>query len=149
MRTQHDETVERLRAEARRRRLRLTPQRDVLLRVLAGFTHHPTADELYRRVRTHMPSVSPATVYRNVQTLVGAGVISKLERAGGPVRYDANLDEHHHFICERCRRVFDVYLRDVSWRAQPRTSGIAGARVSSCQIHLHGVCASCRSGRRA
>ena len=61
-----------LREACATRQSRLTPQRDVLLRVLGGTTGHPTADALVRRVRRVLPSVSHATVYRNVQALAAA-----------------------------------------------------------------------------
>lgn len=133
-----------LRDRARARGLRLTPQREVLLRVLSRAGRHPTADELYRGVRRALASVSPATVYRNVQTLVGAGVISTLERASGAIRYDGNPEEHHHFICERCGAVVDVYLARVSYRLDRKRSGLAGSSVSSCELQLRGRCARCR-----
>ncbi len=72
-----------LREKAVAKGLRMTPQRVVLLRALSETRTHPTADELYRAVRRALPTVSPATVYRNLQEMVHAGLISMLERAGG------------------------------------------------------------------
>src|SRR5690242_17997372 len=111
MMTMADERLARLRQRSAALGLRMTPQRETLLRVLSRAANHPTADQLYRQVRRVLPSVSPATVYRNVQDLVRAGLLSPLERAGAAVRYEANPDDHHHFICRRCGRVWDVYLR--------------------------------------
>lgn len=138
----------RLRNLATRHGLRMTPQRTVLLSVLARVRHHPTADELYRRVQKVLPSLSPATVYRNVHMLVEAGVISRLDRAGDAVRYDANSDEHHHFICNRCGRVVDVYLSSIDYRVDAMNSGVAGARIESCAVQLRGLCPQCGRGRR-
>jgi Fur family peroxide stress response transcriptional regulator len=135
------ERIERLRALARRKGLRLTPQRDLLLRILGMVPQHLTADELYRRARAQMPSLSHATVYRNAQLLVRAGVIGALERPSGPVRYDVNLDHHHHFLCERCGRILDVRLGRVNWRA----AGLAGAQIRSYRLQIHGVCPRCRA----
>lgn len=143
-----DERVARLKALAATRGLRMTPQRAVLLSVLGRMTHHPTSDELYRRVRKALPSVSPATVYRNVQVLVQANVISTLERAGGAVRYDPNPDEHHHFICRGCGRVVDVYLSAVDYRMDAGAAGLRGARIDSCEVQLRGVCPACRAAGR-
>jgi Fur family peroxide stress response transcriptional regulator len=123
----------------------MTPQRQLLLQILAGLRHHPTADELYRRAVKRLPSVSPATVYRNLQTLVRAGVLSVLQRAGSAVRYDPNPEEHHHFVCRRCRRLFDVYLTDVDVAVNFRRSGIAGARIEAVRVELAGLCPRCRA----
>lgn len=122
----------------------MTSQRAVLLSVLGRMSHHPTADELYRRVRKILPSVSPATVYRNVQTLARSGVISTLERAGDALRYDPNPDDHHHFICSRCGRVLDVYLSSVAYRLDVPGSGLRGAQIKSYEVQLRGVCRRCR-----
>jgi len=122
----------------------MTPQRDVLLRVLSATHGHPTADDLVRRVRRVLPSVSHATVYRNVQELVAAGVIGTLERAGGAVQYEVNPDDHHHFVCRGCGRVWDVYLDGVDYRVNRRRSGLPGFQVDRPEVQLHGLCARCR-----
>lgn len=139
-----EDRVERLKALAVRQGLRMTPQRAVLLSVLGRMPHHPTADELYRRVQKVLPSVSPATVYRNVQMLAQAGVISTLERAGDALRYDSNPDDHHHFVCSRCSRVVDVYLSSVDYKVDAPRSGLGGAQIESCEVQLRGVCPQCR-----
>lgn len=139
-----EDRLARLKQLAARHGLRMTPQRVVLLSVLGRIPHHPTADEVYRRVQKILPSVSAATVYRNVQMLVRAGVISTLEQAGGAVRYDANPDEHHHFVCSRCGRVADVYLSSVDYTIDGPRSNLGRARVESCEVQLRGICPRCR-----
>jgi Fe2+ or Zn2+ uptake regulation protein len=136
--------VARLRARSADLGLRMTPQRQVLLKVLGRMRHHPTADELVRHVRRILPSVSHATVYRNVQTLVEAGIISMLERAGGAVQYDANPEEHHHFVCTGCGQVLDVYLTGIGYAIDRRRSHLHGAVIRTCEIQLHGLCPACR-----
>ncbi len=125
------------------RGLRLTPQRDVLLRVLSETMGHPTADDLVRDVRRVLPSVSHATVYRNVQELVRAGLVGTLERAGSAVQFEVNPDDHHHFVCRGCGQVWDVYLDDFEVRPK-RGSALKGFRVDRRDVQLHGVCADCR-----
>jgi Fur family peroxide stress response transcriptional regulator len=124
----------------------MTPQRAVLLRLLSQTRTHPTADELFRKVRRQLPSVSHATVYRNLQELVRARLIATLERAGGPVQYDANPDDHHHFICTRCGRVTDIYLKDVGYAIDGERTGTAPARIDRAELQLHGLCAACAHG---
>ena len=138
-----EERLARLRARAAALGLRMTPQREALLRVLSRAANHPTADQLYRQVRRLLPSVSPATVYRNVQDLVRAGLLSPLERAGAAVQYEANPDDHHHFICRRCGRVWDVYLRAVEYTVDRRRSHLPGVRIDRCDVQLEGLCAAC------
>ena len=133
-----------LRQECAARGLRLTPQRDVLLRVLSSTMGHPTADELVRKVRDVLPSVSHATVYRNVQELVRTGLVGTLKRAGGAVQFEINPDDHHHFVCRRCGEVWDVYLDEVDVRVDRRRSQLKGFQIDRPEVQLHGVCAKCR-----
>jgi Fur family peroxide stress response transcriptional regulator len=133
----------RLREQCAGHGLRLTPQRDTLLRVLSTTTGHPTADDLVRRVRKVLPSVSHATVYRNLQELVGAGLVGTLERAGGAVQFEINPDDHHHFVCRTCGEVWDVYLDAVDFRVN-RRSPLKGFRIDRGEVQLQGLCARCR-----
>jgi Fur family peroxide stress response transcriptional regulator len=133
----------RLRARAADHGLRMTPQREVLLRLLSQTRTHPTAEELVRKVRRQMPTVSHATIYRNLQELVRVRLIATLERAGGPLQYDPNPDEHHHFICTRCGRVADIYLKDVGYVVDRKRSGTTPARIERAELQLHGLCGAC------
>jgi Fe2+ or Zn2+ uptake regulation protein len=125
--------------------LRMTPQREVLLRVLSRAPNHPTADQLYRQVRRLLPSVSPATVYRNVQDLVRAGLLAPLERAGAAVQYEVNPDDHHHFVCRGCGRVWDVYLRTMDYALDRKRAAVPAARIDRAEVQLLGLCARCAS----
>jgi Fe2+ or Zn2+ uptake regulation protein len=129
------------------RGLRLTPQRDVLLRALGEMRGHPTADDLVKKVRKVLPTVSHATVYRNVQELVRAGLIGTLERSGAAVQFEINPDHHHHFMCRRCGQVWDVYLDGLAVTVDRRRSPLTGFLVDRRDVQLHGLCTRCR-GRR-
>jgi Fur family peroxide stress response transcriptional regulator len=138
------ERYARLREECVRRGLRLTRQRDVLLRVLSDTMGHPTADDLVRQVREVLPTVSHATVYRNLQELVREGLIRTLDRAGAAAQFEVNPDEHHHFVCRKCGRVWDVYLSSVDVRVNRRRTAIEGFQIDRREVQLHGLCAVCR-----
>jgi Fur family transcriptional regulator, peroxide stress response regulator len=129
------------------RGLRLTPQRDVLLRALSETTGHPTADDLVKKVRKVLPTVSHATVYRNVQQLARAGLISTLERSGAAVQFELNPEHHHHFMCRRCGQVWDVYLDQVAVTLDRQRSPLNGFRIDRRDVQLHGLCARCRDRR--
>jgi len=126
------------------RGLRLTPQREVLLRVLSRATGHPTADEMVQRVRKVLPTVSHATVYRNLQELARKGLIQTLEVAGSAVQFEVNADDHHHFVCRRCGHVWDVYLSGLDVRINRRRSELDDFQIDRRDVQLHGVCAGCR-----
>ena len=124
--------------------LRLTGPREVLLRALSETMGHPTADDLVKRVRRVLPNVSHATVYRNVQQLVHAGLIGTLERSGAATQFEVNPDHHHHFLCRGCGHVWDVYLDAVDVTLDRQRSPLGGFRVDRRDVQLHGLCARCR-----
>ena len=80
--------------------------RDLILEKLRGVDTHPTAEEVYFMVRSEMPCIGIATVYRNLDQLCESGSILRLE--GDVKRYDGNTCDHLHVRCPRCDRVFDV-----------------------------------------
>src|SRR5688572_7641571 len=121
------------------RGLRLTPQREVLLRALSATMGHPTADDLVKKVRKVLPTVSHATVYRNVQELVRAGLIGTLERSGASVQFETNPEHHHHFLCERCGEVWDVYLDEIAVTLDRRRTPLKGFTIDRREVQLHGV----------
>jgi len=133
-----------LRAGCVERGLRITPQRDILLQSLSETTGHPTADELVRKVRKRLPTVSHATVYRNVRELVDAGLIGMLERSGAAAQFEINPEHHHHFVCRTCGQVSDVYLDQLELRVDRRRSPLDGFRIDRRDVQLHGVCAKCK-----
>src|ERR1700753_3171257 len=75
---------------------RMTRQRAAVFDHLRRADHHPTAEELYQGVRATVPSISPATVYKALETLVDSGLATKLVAANGSARYDARGDHHYH-----------------------------------------------------
>ncbi len=83
--------------------LRRTPQRLAVYEHLSRSDAHPTAEDVYQSVRTQLPRISLATVYKALEALVSVGVATKL--APGPrgtrSRYDARPDRHYHFRCLR------------------------------------------------
>jgi Fur family peroxide stress response transcriptional regulator len=69
---------------------------------------HPTADEVYARTKSRMPSISMATVYNCLETLVSSGLVKQVNIEREPTRYCPNLAPHAHFHCRDTGRVYDV-----------------------------------------
>lgn len=129
-------------ARLRQRGLRVTAQRRVILSTFAeGEHHHLTADEVFERSRRQLPEVARATVYNTLSELARVGLLRTLEGRGA-VRYEpGGRDEHHHFRCLRCDRIFDVQLAG----AGDLELQDAGFSVERAQIVFEGTCAACRS----
>lgn len=131
--------------EFRSRGLKITPQRQLLFRLLADDVTHPTADGLYARAVDEMPGISLRTVYTTLTDLVEMGELAQLNLDGGPARFDPNTDDHHHLRCSSCSDVSDVY---VDGTRSLRIRGLHGFQPSSTSIIFHGVCATCAAAER-
>ena len=141
-----DRIGERLRSfedHCRRHGLRMTVQKRHILEVLLGMDGHPTVDRIYERVVEQLPGVSRTTVYRILDSFVKAGVARKVEHPGPAVRFDPNLDRHHHLVCVECDRVID--LEDPSLDELPVTAAAeTGFQVLDYSVYFRGLCAACR-----
>jgi Fur family peroxide stress response transcriptional regulator len=90
--------------------LRTTPQREVIYSILTKKRDHPTADEVYARVKSEMPSISLATVYNCLEALVAHNLVRQVNFERGPTRYCPNLQPHAHFHDEATGSTHDVDL---------------------------------------
>lgn len=122
-----------------------TPQRLEIFREVVRSDRHPDADWVCARVRERMPTVSADTVYRTLAFLEEHGLIRKLSILHGSARFDANVQQHHHFICTECGGTWDFYSEELD-RFAPPSEVLALGEVESVRAELHGVCRACRDG---
>jgi Fe2+ or Zn2+ uptake regulation protein len=104
---------------------------------------HPTADQVYERVRRKLPNISLGTVYRNLQKLVASKKLQVL-MLGRSQHFDPLVQRHQHFICEACDRVFDV-LVESQREIRPAKLPEEGFTVTSHQLAFYGTCKGCSS----
>lgn len=91
---------------------RATKQREHIFALLLEKRDHPTADEVYARARTDMPTISLATVYNCLETLVETKLIRQVNFEREPTRYCPNLTQHAHFYCRESGEIVDIELSD-------------------------------------
>lgn len=125
---------------------RMTRQRRILLEEIRSMRTHPTADEVYARVRRRLPRVSLGTIYRNLETLCRAGVIQKLELAGSPRRFDGTTDVHYHVTCLSCGKVQDIQL-DPPKHLEEAAREACGFQIVGHTLKFHGLCPKCSGAR--
>lgn len=121
---------------------RSTRQRRLVFEAVCGTKSHPTAEWVYEAVRREMPRVSLGTVYRNLQRLVDEGTIRSFVR-GGRIRYDADLELHDHFSCDRCGLLMDIPRAAEALPAERRLRA-QGFAVVGRTLEFHGLCRKCR-----
>lgn len=123
--------------------VRMTPQRHGILSYLLNTVSHPTVDEIYKSLENSFPSMSVATVYNNLKVFLDAGLVRELAYGDGASRYDAEMTDHYHAICESCGRIVDFEcppLHDVERVA----AEVTGFVVNRHRMEVYGQCQSCR-----
>lgn len=123
------------------RKLKYSKQREAIKDFLSE-SSHPTADEIYIKVREQFPNVSLGTVYRNLNLLSECGEIRKLTFPEGPDHFDNNTTPHYHFVCRHCGRVFDLSLRGVELEL-PDKVGLMPGHIEGYSLICYGTCNSC------
>jgi len=124
----------------RARGLKLTPQRQLLFRLLHNNTTHPTAESLFAVASEQMPGISLRTVYQTLNDLTAMGELQSFGFDGAATRFDPNVAAHHHVVCRICLAVADV---NVDGADELTIEGLHGFAIETSDILFHGVCASC------
>lgn len=122
---------------------RITPQRQLVLRVLAGFDGHLDAQEIYEQGHRRDPRLSLSTVYRTLSALKEAGAVRELHLEGEQHHYELDKkEEHSHLVCLACGRVIEVESA-VFEQAAAAACQAYGFQVTTAQVELTGFCARC------
>lgn len=121
---------------------RLTPHRSAVLEVLRASHNHPTAAEIYRRVRRKRPGVAYATIYNALNWLTRNGLVAELKLGDEASRYDPIMDRHDHLVCTRCGMLVDsmIELPRSVWARAGKNNGF---RVQHYRLELFGLCPQC------
>lgn len=122
--------------------LRMTNQREMILRELKKSKKHLTADELYERVKKYMPRISLATVYRNLEILSDVNMIRKLEISGRQKRFDSELEDHDHIYCVECHRIDNLDIGDKQVRLPMEETH--GYTITGRRLEVTGICPKCQ-----
>jgi Fur family transcriptional regulator, peroxide stress response regulator len=117
--------------------LRSTRQREVVYSVIAEAKDHPTADEIFVRSRQEMPTISLATVYNCLETLVECSLIRQVNFVRESTRYEPYLQPHAHFYCDKTGQVVDVPLPEEVFASLTNLLPQA-ASVSSIELNFRG-----------
>jgi Fur family transcriptional regulator, peroxide stress response regulator len=136
------ERLAHFKAAARTAGLKLTHQRLEIFREVASSLEHPDAETVFRAVRKRMPTVSLDTVYRTLATLSDLGLVIALSLRRDGVRFDANLDRHHHFVCVRCGLTRDFESAELDTLQVPAVAEGFG-RVIAARVEVRGMCKKC------
>ena len=138
----YNQGLDRIRSICEEAGIKLTHQRLEIFKELMAATDHPSAEDIHKRLQKRIPTVALDTVYRTLATFDELGITRKLHLANKRNLFDINLTKHHHFVCDRCRKVEDVYWSDFDKTLLPESLGAIG-KVQSRHLELHGICNTC------
>jgi Fe2+ or Zn2+ uptake regulation protein len=135
--------------DLRRSGLKLTPQRIAIVRLFADDRSHPTAQDLFDRLRPAFPSMSFATVYNTLDALAQKGLAAIVRlpgKRGETARFDPNSAPHHHAVCDRCGAVVDVAagtLAPTPASTEKLRRAVPGFAIRTVERIYRGLCAVC------
>ncbi len=120
--------------------LKVTPQRIAIVEELYK-NGHMNIDELYRNLLSKFPSISLATIYKNINSMVEKLFLSEVKIPESKSVYELTKTEHAHMVCSSCGSICDIML-DVSSIVQ-EASTLTDFRIDSTNIVLNGTCGKC------
>ena len=124
--------------------LRITPQRRVILKLLANDGSHPTAEQVYQRTLAIMPEVSRTTVYNTIRELIDLGELTPVhDLSEGSQRYDTNNERHNHLYCVECRALIDIDHKFGGLNLTPGET--SGYQILGRQVTFYGICPKCQA----
>jgi Fur family peroxide stress response transcriptional regulator len=139
--------------DLKRAGLKLTPQRMAIVRLFAEDDTHPTAQDMFERLRPAFPSMSFATVYNTLDTLARAGLAGIVRlpgKRGDAARFDPNTAPHHHAVCDGCGAVLDIpagTLAPTPSAVKRLRRAAPGFSIRAVERIYRGLCAQCARQR--
>lgn len=118
----------------------MTVQRQLIWDIVKESGGHFTAEEIFNAAKEKMPTIVLSTVYNSLNYLSEQGYIRRIKIAGEADHFDMSPDEHHHMICDRCKKISDIDVTDISKEIKEHYQ----IEVLSCEINVHYICADCQ-----
>ncbi len=120
--------------------LRSTSQRQIVYSVLLDVRDHPTAETVFLRAKQAVPEISMATVYNCLDALVKCGLVTQVNIHRAATRFCPNMQEHGHFYCDECGKVFDISMASPAGMINIPS----GFEPLQYEVSISGRCADCR-----
>ena len=127
---------------------RQTIQKGLIWDAVSEADNHPNAEQIYDTIVSKHPSISRATVYRNLNMLVDEGRVKRVRVLGGPDHFDRTLEKHYHIQCSYCKQVSDIELLD-DLVLNRNTMETHGYKLESYELVFNGICPDCQNKHAA
>ena len=122
---------------------KITPQRLAIAKVLAKSEGHPSVENIHDQIKNKFPTMSLATVYKNIILIKSLGEVLELGFPDGSNRYDGNRpDPHPHVICIKCKKIVDPDLESLD-EMKKEVASETHFRILNHRLDFFGICKSC------
>jgi len=118
--------------------LKSTPQRLAILKIIDEYGHI-SIEDIYNEIKPNFPSISLATIYKNIHTLKEENILSEIHLQNTKSKFELKKQPHGHFICKKCGNVYDF---DIKNSCHPALEDISVIETS--EVYLYGVCKNCK-----
>jgi Fur family peroxide stress response transcriptional regulator len=119
--------------------IRLSHQRLKVLEYVAEHRTHPTVDQVYSDLHREIPTLSKTTVYNTLNALMDAGLVKVITIEDNETRYDIVTENHGHFKCQNCGRIYDFKIDIDSFEAQD----LKDFKILDKDVYFKGICPHC------
>lgn len=139
--TRFDTIIQKLRENGHK----ITPQRMAIVEIIAKSTGHPSVEDIYEKIKINFPTMSLATVYRNIVLIKSLGEILELGFPDGSNRYDGNKPyPHPHVICIKCKKIVDPDLVSLDHMTK-EVAKETNFKILNHRLDFFGICSNCMS----
>ncbi len=122
---------------------KITPQRLAIVKILATSLGHPSVEEIHDLIKKDFPTMSLATVYRNIVLIKSLGEVLELGFPDGSNRYDGNKPfPHPHVICIKCKRIVDPDLDSLD-NMKKEVAAETDFKILNHRLDFFGICSNC------
>ncbi|MFA5865252.1 MAG: transcriptional repressor [Phycisphaerae bacterium] len=125
-------------------KLRATSQRLAIMRALMASHSHPSVEDIFNRLKQTHPTLSLSTVYKTLQVMAELGVLGTIDSGIGGQRFDGNIHPHHHAICTRCGKIYDIDFVKLPINLNTKNV-LPGFTVQSIKVIFSGTCHACET----
>jgi Fur family peroxide stress response transcriptional regulator len=116
-----------------------TFQRLCVLELMEQSSEHLTADAIYESLLKKMPTMSRTTIYNTLNLFLEKGLIAPIMITGTEVRYEISTNQHHHFLCLQCNRIYDVDVQCPLFESKE----VDGHKIQEIHGYFKGICRNC------
>jgi len=141
--TDPNQRYETILQKLRDKRHKLTPQRLAIVKILARSKGHPSVEDIHDQIKTDFPTMSLATVYRNIVLIKSLGEVLELGFPDGSNRYDGNKPfPHPHVICIHCKKIVDPDLDSLD-NMRKEVAVETQFKILNHRLDFFGICSNC------